>query len=105
MVQQVDEACILLAIDVRQLDVERRIPLQDVRVKEEEAGIILPKHLPLLRLDHGRKLHQVSDEEHLHPTEGERTAAHTTQEQVYEVKRVGTKHTHLVDDQELEGTQ
>ena len=70
VVQEVDEAGILLAVDVSELDIERGILLQDVCVEEEEAGVVLAQYVPLLWLDHGWELHQVADEEHLHTAEG-----------------------------------
>ena len=74
-------------------------------MEEEEAGVVLPQYVPLLRLDHGGELHQVADEEHLHTAEGQWASTDATQEEVDEVERVGTEHTHLVDDQQLEGSE
>ena len=68
-------------------------------MEEEEARVVLAQYVPLLRLDHGRELHQVADEEHLHTAKGQRASTDATQEEVDEVERVGTEHTHLVDDQ------
>ena len=54
-------------------------------MEEEGALIVVLEHSPFLVLDDGRELQEVSDEEDLHPAEGEGTTACRPEHEVDEV--------------------
>ena len=104
LIQYVEETLVALAIHLRQFDNGVACALQGERREEVRRGVIAREHLPFVVLSHGSKLTQVADHNHLNTAKRKVVLTETAQHAVYGIKKVGTHHRDLVDDERVDRT-
>ncbi len=69
-IEQADELAILLAVDFLQFHEGDVQAVEDLGAEKVRGGVVGPENLPGVAADDGRKLVEISDEDHLHAAEG-----------------------------------
>ena len=102
VIEQGQEALVRLAVGLFQFHGGIVRLAQCPAAEEERRVVVLREHVPLLWLHHRCQLLQVANHEQLHSAEGQMRLTEAPQYGIHGIQYVGTYHTYLVDDKQVE---
>ena len=91
-VQNVDEMLARLAENMFQFDCHVIGLAQGVAAEKVHCGVAVAKKVPLIVLDHGRKLVQIANHQQLKAAEGQLVAAIAPQHIINGIEQIGPDH-------------